>query len=757
MPLMLHDNEIELTSCFARADAKTLARTHAGEYVRFVHDLSRLVQLKQKRKSRPVSRAGFGVPQHKLSPKATSTTASNASHTSTNLVHTRAPFPSPPQSPLVVPFTPHVQKSLQRAASQDLKNADQCDTSFSTGSLGAARRAVGAACFAVDRVVRGANRNAFCLVRPPGHHAGTRGLLEGSSSCGFCIFNNVAAAALHALYEYGASAYATRVHNWHAARRLHVSACSKNTSGAANSDVVSDAAVAKTKAAEVALAEEISAMPIIKRVAIIDLDVHHGNGTEEIMRRHAREADAARAYAIAAAVKSNDCEALAKAQQMPSSRSLFFFSVHLFDSPPSEAYEFYPGTGSHDATDMNIMNVPVVPLWRVSREQQAAQKSRLLRRATAVARRAKNANKVRTKDARVRAQARFPSTAAIKASTSTAAKPVEAALATESAAPSSESDNAHKVPKSKRARTASNASSENAHTIGEQDTQSGHRNTRKRRRDPDDAESAADDADEPIIRTSTRRSKPSAKAKEKAELDAKVAAKAGWVVNEPGKGKSRVGSKSKGNGATHTAGGDTVASGSGSSVSGVGMEDWASAFSDDDDEALLWNTTDTTAGVNVNTAIPVGGRLAWRRAIALRLLPALSAFQPDLILLSSGFDGASGDVGNARHGMSPRTRAGGLDLLPGDFCWATRRVMRLASTLESCAGRVVSVLEGGYGSLPRSRSTAPATRKRARAAAASNDDNTVADVTAEDEKSMNRQQLAANAVCHICTLVDPQW
>ena len=47
MPLMLHDNEIELTSCFARADAKTLARTHAGEYVRFVHDLSRLVQLKQ--------------------------------------------------------------------------------------------------------------------------------------------------------------------------------------------------------------------------------------------------------------------------------------------------------------------------------------------------------------------------------------------------------------------------------------------------------------------------------------------------------------------------------------------------------------------------------------------------------------------------------------------------------------------------------------------------------------------------------------
>ena len=52
---------------------------------------------------------------------------------------------------------------------------------------------------AVDSVLLGRNRNAFCVVRPPGHHAGHRGLLDGAKSCGFCIFNNVAAGALHAL------------------------------------------------------------------------------------------------------------------------------------------------------------------------------------------------------------------------------------------------------------------------------------------------------------------------------------------------------------------------------------------------------------------------------------------------------------------------------------------------------------------------------------------------------------------------------
>ena len=64
--------------------------------------------------------------------------------------------------------------------------------------------AAGAACFAVDQVMAGLARNAFCCVRPPGHHAGVEGLMadaEKDSSCGFCIFNSVAIAALHAVHS----------------------------------------------------------------------------------------------------------------------------------------------------------------------------------------------------------------------------------------------------------------------------------------------------------------------------------------------------------------------------------------------------------------------------------------------------------------------------------------------------------------------------------------------------------------------------
>ena len=91
------------------------------------------------------------------------------------------------------------------------------DTAMNAHSLDAARRAAGAGVFAIDELVAGRARNAFCAVRPCGHHA------TQDRSMGFCIFNNVAVAAAYAL-------------------------------------------------------EKTS----IKRVAIIDFDVHHGNGTEEI-------------------------------------------------------------------------------------------------------------------------------------------------------------------------------------------------------------------------------------------------------------------------------------------------------------------------------------------------------------------------------------------------------------------------------------------------------------------------------------------
>ncbi len=71
------------------------------------------------------------------------------------------------------------------------------DTAISPGSIEAALRAAGAACAAVGAVVSGAARNAFCALRPPGHHA------EPERAMGFCLFNNIAIGALEALAGHG--------------------------------------------------------------------------------------------------------------------------------------------------------------------------------------------------------------------------------------------------------------------------------------------------------------------------------------------------------------------------------------------------------------------------------------------------------------------------------------------------------------------------------------------------------------------------
>ncbi|MEW9797950.1 histone deacetylase family protein [Alteromonas sp. CYL-A6] len=92
------------------------------------------------------------------------------------------------------------------------------DTAMNPSTLDAALYAAGACCDAVDWVLEDGQRQAFCAVRPPGHHA------EYGHAMGFCFFNNIAVAALHALQT-----------------------------------------------------------PSVKRVAIVDFDVHHGNGTEDIV------------------------------------------------------------------------------------------------------------------------------------------------------------------------------------------------------------------------------------------------------------------------------------------------------------------------------------------------------------------------------------------------------------------------------------------------------------------------------------------
>tara|TARA_R110002049_G_scaffold53467_7_gene149495 strand:+ start:111 stop:1028 length:918 start_codon:yes stop_codon:yes gene_type:complete len=97
------------------------------------------------------------------------------------------------------------------------------DTAIGPRTLDAALRAAGAGVLATDLVVSGRADNAFCAVRPPGHHACR------SRAMGFCLFNNIAIAALHALEAHG-----------------------------------------------------------LGRVAVVDFDVHHGNGTEDILGEDAR-------------------------------------------------------------------------------------------------------------------------------------------------------------------------------------------------------------------------------------------------------------------------------------------------------------------------------------------------------------------------------------------------------------------------------------------------------------------------------------
>lgn len=129
------------------------------------------------------------------------------------------------------------------------------DTPVSPGSGAAALRAAGAVVRAVDMVMQGDVRNAFCAVRPPGHHA------ERDQAMGFCLFNNVAIGAMRAR-QY-----------WQC-----------------------------------------------QRIAVVDFDVHHGNGTQNIFERDA---------------------------------GLFYASTH--QAP------FYPGSGNSNETGVagNVVNAPL--------------------------------------------------------------------------------------------------------------------------------------------------------------------------------------------------------------------------------------------------------------------------------------------------------------------------------------------------------------------------------------------------------------
>ena len=148
----------------------------------------------------------------------------------------------------------YLEKINQSFPKEDLVFLDG-DTIVSKGSKKAAYDAVGGIINAIDAVMNQKFNNAFCVVRPPGHHA------EKEQAMGFCIFNNVAVGATYLLEKYK-----------------------------------------------------------LNKVAIIDFDVHHGNGTQDIFYNE---------------------------------KKVLYISSHQFP--------FYPGTGSKDEIGKfnNILNIPL--------------------------------------------------------------------------------------------------------------------------------------------------------------------------------------------------------------------------------------------------------------------------------------------------------------------------------------------------------------------------------------------------------------
>ena len=170
------------------------------------------------------------------------------------LVRITAPLRSDVQELVKLVHKPELIAKVLQPVEKELQVYLDGDTILSSGSAHAALLAVSANCDAVDKVCKQQANNAFCAVRPPGHHAAP------DQAMGFCLFNNIAIAA-----EYARQAYQ------------------------------------------------------IDKVAIVDFDVHHGNGTQ-------------------AAFEHNPNVFYASSHQMP----------------------LYPGTGNpQDKGVDNILNIPL--------------------------------------------------------------------------------------------------------------------------------------------------------------------------------------------------------------------------------------------------------------------------------------------------------------------------------------------------------------------------------------------------------------
>ncbi len=161
-------------------------------------------------------------------------------------------------------------------------HGDDLDTQLSRGTFVAAMHAAGAVTMAVDRVIAGEARNVFCAVRPPGHHAGPSGL-EHANSQGFCLLNNVAIGAAYAMDR-------------HRDR--------------------------------------------IRRVAIVDFDVHHGDGTQacvEHVRPRTKAIDA-----LGLTLHRTSCKPWLDPDTDPG--NILFASSHLYNTDSKDG-PFFPASG----------------------------------------------------------------------------------------------------------------------------------------------------------------------------------------------------------------------------------------------------------------------------------------------------------------------------------------------------------------------------------------------------------------------------
>eukprot|EP01071_Lankesteria_metandrocarpae_P014485 Lankesteria_metandrocarpae@DN850_c0_g1_i1.p1 len=187
------------------------------------------------------------------------------------------------------------------------------DTLVTAASWDAALAAAGCVITAVHSVCAGRYRNALCVVRPPGHHIGTWGAVQGgrevtdediaAGSQGFCLLNNVTIGAAYAKYNFNAAG--------------------------------------------------------IRNVAIVDFDVHHGNGTEHIVRQLQPKMRKIKVNEtlkwgteVVMDLSIPSCKLWC---DMDDEQEVFFASIHAYDGI------FYPGSGglSNNAPSPTIINVPL--------------------------------------------------------------------------------------------------------------------------------------------------------------------------------------------------------------------------------------------------------------------------------------------------------------------------------------------------------------------------------------------------------------